>query len=316
MVELHPHKFQRELQKVLRPDNAFYMKAGKMDDNTGSFETIKYNYANAIGKGKTGSPSLPLGIKSNEAGYSEYSTVQIYNDPYLIKNEDEMLTNFSKMQDAQDQLKEEFQTQIADIAANAWGAATNIIETTGTTRSKTLVNGTGNCKGIAKNDILNIVKTFKKMNVAAGNIVGVVTPDQYDDLLNIANFIDYEKTGRADMLAKGVIGQLLGINFMTRWNADLGSVGLHYATGGTKKNNYKTSNGNIVANTVATDRAAALFFTPNGVRHSLKIPRIVINRDVPGYLGGTIIEGFGRYGATISRQHDEVGVVTLLETNV
>ena len=40
--------------------------------------------------------------------------------------------------------------------------------------------------------------------------------------------------------------------------------------------------------------------------------RTVVNENAPGYLGGTIIESFTRFGADIIRD-DQKGVIALLE---
>ena len=126
----------------------------------------------------------------------------------------------------------------------------------------------------------------------------------------IDDFIDYDKTGIKNKLARGIVGKLMNIEFITRWNDEFGSVGLHYNQSATKKDNRKTDG---TLNIAADDGAGALFFTPWGARYSDAPVDTAINRKPAGYKGATIVESFSRFGATISRQHDEMGVVALFE---
>jgi hypothetical protein len=320
MAELKAVKVSRDLQKVLYPQTGFVVKAQR-DDNTGNAKTIKYNYANKIGKAHIGdNPSLPLTVKQHANGFSEYDTNEVYTDPYLIEREDEMLLYYDKYKNMLSQLSSTIQEVIDDTAANEWGAtdAARIIDTSGLDktggtarkRSATLVNATGDRLRIGKLDLINVKQRFQKDGYSDQTIWGVVTPDQYDDLLLIPDFIDYEKTGQRNKLAKGVVGRIMNIEFIVRWNDSLGSIGLHYSATKTKKDNYKTDG---TANTTTTDRAAALFFAKEGVRYSDAPVETAINRKAAGYKGATILESFTRFGATISRQHDEKGVVVLCE---
>ena len=102
MAFLTPIKYKRELEKVLYPTNSFIVK-GKSDDNSGMVKTIKYPLSSAIGDPAEGSPSLPLSIQNTEHDEAEYTTKQIYVKPELVKNEDEMLTNYNIFTDIRDQ---------------------------------------------------------------------------------------------------------------------------------------------------------------------------------------------------------------------
>ncbi|MCF8218710.1 MAG: hypothetical protein K9J21_06980 [Bacteroidales bacterium] len=313
MAYLKTIKIARDLLKVIYPKNSFYTQ-GRVDNRDGTVKTIKYNYANKISRAKQGdNPTLPLTLQSYDGDTSEYYTDEVYAGPILIEREDELLTDISQYQDVLDQLKEAMETSIADVAAVKYGPTIleRIFLTSGTdTRTTTMTGSTsGSRKKISKDDIIK-VKTALAKDQVGGQIVGLITPDMHDDLLGIPEFVDYEKTGVKSKLVEGAIGRLMGIEFMIRWNEELGHAGIHYTQAKAKKDNY-TSVGAI--NNASNDGAAALFYIKNYVRYSKMPVNVSVARNVPQYKGATILGTQTRFGATISRQHDERGVIALVE---
>lgn len=311
MAEISPKRFSTDLQKVLFPDNSFYKKS-LLDIIDAGFKTIEIPAAGVTGTASVGDyPSLPLTIQKRTDTVKSYTTDEVYlTHPILVEREDDILLNYSKMQDVINSAGLILNTKIADIAAHEFAptstALGNVIPSTGTaTRAKTLVNGTGSAKRIVLNDLLSIRKIFNKMNLGDGvNIYALLTPDQVEDLFLIAELRDYEKTGELTKLRNGEIGRILGFNFLMRWNDALGSTGVFYSNTGVK--------GTFGATQVATDTAAAIFFADRYVRHAEGFAKTVINRDAPGYKGGTIIETMVRFGATKMRI-DEKGVAAIYE---
>lgn len=308
MAQISPKLFSKDLAAEIFPMNVFYTKGFK-DTAAGDVDSVDIPIAGAIGEAGSGTPTLPLAITERTDTVKNYPLIQIWSSPILVKREEDIVLNYNKQQDVARAMGEAIATKAADYTANAWaptGAGVNILGTTGSARAVTLSGATGNRKAIAKADFLSVRKAFQKQNIAdLGSIICVLTPDQYDDVLNIADFVDYEKTGVVSKLEQGIIGRILGFDIMVRWNETLGSIGLHYATDGVTKK----ANGTVAA----TDCPAALFFHPNFVRYAEAFPETIINRKAPGYLGGTILEAVVRYGAALSRG-DKRGVVALVET--
>jgi len=304
MAQISPKLFSTDLAKQLFPDNVFYTKAFK-DAAAGNVDSVDIPVAGNIGGAKIGNPSLPVAIGERTDDVFNYPLVQIYSEPVLVKREEEIVLNYSKQLDVARSMGGAMSTKAADYAAQAWGSTTNIITSTGANRATSLVGATGNRKRFTKADIMKVRQAFMKMNLPSINgIIGVVTPDQYDDLLQVPEFVDFEKTGLMTKLQEGVLGRILGIDIMVRWNDGIGSLGLTYD---------KDLNKKALGATVATDDlAAALFFHPDHVRYAEAFPETIINRKAPGYLGGTIIEAVVRFGATQSRK-DGKGCVSLVE---
>ena len=68
-----------------------------------------------------------------------------------------------------------------------------------------------------------------RMNVSGlgGSWYGMVTADQYTDLLAIPEFVDYYKTGNESKLKEGIVGRILGIDIFSR-STDEGHAGILY----------------------------------------------------------------------------------------
>ncbi len=318
MAFLNPKKYQRDLAKILFPSNEFMTK-GRKDDNTGNYVQILYNESVELSGAEEGSPALPLSIQNTEYGQRSYDTVQLYTPPELVKNEDEMTTNFGIYQDHLYQKGQILNRRVADNTAKNWGPTdsarirltTGLDEEGGTVkyRNTTIVSGTNYRKRIGKTDILWAKQQIMKDNTSWGQIVLLVTPDQHEDIRYIPDFFDYEKVGVKNPTVDCAVGRILGVEVMVRWNNKLGHAGLHYNQSKTKKDNYKADG---TVNNAADDGAAALMWSTSHVRYALSPVETWIDRDKPEYLGGTLISNSLRHGATISRS-DEVGVVALVD---
>jgi hypothetical protein len=304
MAQISPKLFSQDLAKQIFPDNVFYTKGSK-DIAAGNMDSVDIPIAGIQGVAKSGTPVLPLTITERADDIKNYALTQVWAEPILVKREEDIVLNYNKQADVARVMGEAIATKCADITANAWGhaTATLTVPTSGAARTTTLVGATLTRKAITKVDLMAVRNMFMKQNISLQGIIGVVTPDQYNDILGIAEFVDFEKTGVTSKLELGIIGRILGMDIMVRWNDALGSIGLHYDAVGVKKAN------GVVA---ATDCAAALFFQPNLVRFAEAFPETIINRKPAGYLGGTVIEAVVRFGATQSRG-DGKGVVVLRE---
>lgn len=307
MAQISPKLFSKDLATQIFPSNVFYTKGFK-DTAAGNVDSVDIPISGAIGAAQSGNPSLPVAITERTDSVKNYPLTQIYAPPVLITREEDIVLNYNKQLDIARAMGESIGTRAADYTAQAWGATVSgyIISTTGSARATSLVGASGNRKAITKVDLIKVRNTILKMNIQQTGWIGVITPDQHNDLLGIADFVDYEKTGVESKLKEGLIGRLLGIDFMVRWNDTAGSLGLHYNASLVKKN--------LDAAIEATDCPAALFFHPNYVRYAEAFPETIINRKPAGYLGGTIIEAVVRFGATQSRS-DGRGVISLVEVS-
>lgn len=292
---------------MIFPDNSFYKKSMAETGVADTTETVEKPVQGVIGAAKEGKPnSLPLQIEVSDDTKKTYPVTLVYTPPLLIDSQSEMLVNYSKRQTKQEQQASTLNTKIATIAAYRWSptATTNILKTTGSARATNVVGFSTNRKAVTKADFMKVHNLMMRMNVSGlgGKWFGMLSPDMYTDLLSIAEFVDYEKTGNVSKLEQGVIGRIMGIELFDR-AVDAGHAGILY-------------NGNtpLMGDTAVTDSllAGALFWNEKMVCRAEGTVRTVINTEAPGYLGGTIIESFTRFGADIIRA-DQKGVIALLE---
>ena len=200
----------------------------------------------------------------------------------------------------------EINTKVAAYTMAHWSPTkeANILKTSGTARASNIMGFTSQRKAVTKEDLLKVLNLIMRMGVSSmgGNWYGMVTADMYTDLLSIPEFVDYYKTGNESRLKEGIIGRILGVDIFQR-STEEGHCGLLY--------NGKTP---LSGDAEVKDSllSGALFWNEKMVCRAEGRLRTVINENAPGYLGGTIIESFIRYGADIIRD-DQKGVIALLE---
>lgn len=309
MAEIRTTLYSKELQKQIFPDNSFYKKSVAETGVADTSETVEKPVQNKISKAKEGKPNqLPLSVETSTDTKKTYPTTLIYCQPLLIDSQSELMVNYSKRQTKQEQQAGEMNVKIANYAAYHWAPtqATNILKTTGDARASNIMGITGNRKALNKEVMLKIYNLMLRMNVSGmgGKWYGMLTPDAYTDLLSVPEFVDYQKTGNATKLEQGILGQIMGVELFTR-TTDEGHTGLLYKADG------KTP---IPAESEMADTLLAgnLFWNDKMVCRAEGVLRTVVNENAPGYLGGTILECFTRFGADIIRD-DQKGVIALLE---
>ncbi len=307
MAEINKVAYSKELAKYLAPNNAFYLKSRLVTEaaDAGSYEIPQLSQPASVHKGEP--DSLPVKVKIATDGKLVAPMFQFWADPIAISSESEIVTNYGKRQNHQMQQASQIETSIADHAALSWTplAANLIIPTTGEARATNVTGLTGARKAITKNDLVKVQAVLRRSNIFGlpGGMFACVTDDVYTDLLGIADFVDYQKLGVADKLSQGIIGRLLGIEFMSRTNS-LGHIGaLQNAAG--------TANFYDIA-TAATDRPVSLFWHEAYVSRGEAAAQANVTPNAPGYLGATLLEAWKRFGASPVRS-DGKGTVALVE---
>lgn len=308
MAEIRTTLYSKELQKQIFPDNSFYKKSVAETGVADTTETVEKPVQNKISKAKEGKPkSLPLEIEVSTDTKKTYPTTLIYCTPLAIDSQAELLTNYNKRQAKQEQQAGELNNKIAAYAAYHWSPTMkdNILKTTGDARQSNIQGLTSNRKSVTKEDLLRLHNVMMRMNVSGvgGKWYGMVTPDQYTDLLKVPEFVDYYKTGYINKLEDGIVGIILGIEIFVR-TTDEGHAGILYKADGTP-----LQGDSEVKNELLT---GGLFWNDKMVCRAEGMVRTVVNENAPGYLGATIIEAFTRFGADIIRD-DQKGVIALLE---
>lgn len=314
MAEISPIKYSKELQAQIFPENSFYKHSIQETGIADTTETVERPYQGSIGKAKSGTPTLPLQVRTARDEKDSYATGLVYADPIAVDLPDEFALNYNKRAAKQVQQAGEINTRVANIAAVNWGptAATNILKTSGASRASNVIitasgSAIGNRKAVTKADMLKVHNLLMRMNLSGiqGQLWGLVTADFYSDLLAIAEFTDYDKTGKDSKLAQGILGMIMGINIMVRTTEEQ-HTGLVYSN---------TYSKNAIDAAVLTNSCPGNLFWHDKMTASAEgMLKTSINPNAPGYMGATIIETWTRFGAAPAR-YDQKGVVALLEEN-
>jgi len=305
MTQISKVAYSNELQQQLFPDNSFYKNSIQETGIAADAATFEIPNLSDVDEANSGAPVvLPLQVKVNTDDKLTGNMVQLYCNPIVITNEEEFVLNYNKRQNKQIQQAASLNTKAADIAAYNWlpTIAANKLETSGSARATNVVGLTGNRLAVTKADLLKVYAKFMRMNAIGvpGELFGLVTPDAYTDLLAIDDFVDYQKTGNANMLAKGVIGNICGINIMYR--SKNGHIGAWFTAANAV---IKT------VNTAATDRPVNLFWHSGMVCSAEAHPMTYVNENDATYLG-TVLNSSVRFGAEKCRT-DQAGVIALAE---
>lgn len=314
MAEISPIKYSKELQVQIFPENSFYKHSIQETGIADTTETVERPYQGSIGKGKSGSPTLPLQVRTARDEKDSYSTGLVYADPIAVDLPDEFALNYNKRAAKQVQQAGEINTRVANIAAVNWGptVAGQILKTSGASRASNVIitasgNAIANRKAVTKADMLKVHNLLMRMNLSGiqGSLWGLVTADFYSDLLAIAEFTDYDKTGKDSKLAQGILGMIMGINIMVRTTEEQ-HTGLVYSNAYSKLA--------IDAAVLTNSCPGNLFWHDKMTASAEGTLKTSINPNAPGYMGATIIETWTRFGASQAR-YDQKGVIALLEEN-
>lgn len=326
MAEVVRTRFLREFQRTLFPDNTFWRGRARADQGadqneaieipqaatpvTSTFGTIQASQSNL-----DNANSLAPLVRLNDE--KSYSISTFGTNPVALQLSDLQSLSYNKRQELFREHQEVIATDISNFCAIQWasnsGQNDNIIESTGGTSRANLVTGSSvnSVRPFTKNDIINVKRLFHRQNIMgmAGSLYALITPEQWDDLLKIDEFVDYDKTGRESKLREGLVGRLLGIEFLMPRHNDALNANVVYS-GGAGANQLKLAfNG-----TVAAHKSAAVFWHSGFVRYAAGRGMLYERRNDPVFKSD-IMSADARFGATKSRT-DGKGVVTLVEAFV
>ncbi len=316
--------FLKEAQKKIVPDNSFR----NFSVNDGALaigaKTMTLPQTSGEVTGGTGEPNYSaahnaaatvLGAKVFKGTKKSYDVTVLYTDPYVIENNGTKEMTYDKRSAITTAQADYLQTRFADYVANGWtpsfsasAPSVKLIETTGTaTRTSNVTGGyAGLVKRITYQDLLNVRKSFQKMNLGKPltGIKALITSEMWEDLMQIAEIRDFEKTGKITSLIDGTLYSVLGFDFLVRDSSVNSNVSLREASGAYTKIAFDGA-------LTSADVSSALFWHPDFVRRAEGGVDYFIRENDPN-LRGDVLGMEARIGATIWRE-DEAGVVCLVE---
>ena len=321
MAEVRTIKFSSEFQKNLFPDNSFYLQSRKDTAPSPDVTSIEIPQAttpvpSTFGAIQAGQANLDVANKLDPRvrlnDKKSYDVNVFGTESTALQGIDLKTFSYEKRSELLQEHADVVNTQVANYAAIEFAQDTAntdlIVKTTSTETRDSIVTGgaTAPVKRIAKNDVFNVKRIFHRMNIpnVESGLYGLITPEQWQDLLLIPEFVDYDKTGMESKLKQGLVGKLLGFEFYVRQNEDLNANVVYNET-----TLAKIAYQGAVA---ATDTSAAIFWHRSLVRHTQGAVKLFLQSNNPIYKADVMSTDV-RFGATKSRT-DGRGVVSLVES--
>lgn len=291
--------FTRVVREALFPNNAFYLNSV---DHTSFVDNTKVVIPVSGGGSKVvKNPSVfPLAASGRLDDTVEYMLDLFATLPRRMAWDEKTILNYPKMDSMTKEDQDVLNNEIAENFLTLWlpTAATRILRTSGAAGE---VNGpegsTGNRKKAIAKDLKRMRRLFNKMNIPQEGRYGLLDSDMEGELTEDPEFVDYDKTGRVDVMKTGAVGMYAGFTLYSR-----SRVGV-----------YNTGASAIKAVTdavAATDCNASLFWHKDFVTRALGQVKTFMKTDEPSYLGD-IFNFAVRAGGR--RRSDDLGVAALVQ---
>ncbi|MCC3159511.1 hypothetical protein LJ737_19875 [Hymenobacter sp. 15J16-1T3B] len=291
--------FTRELQPLLFPDNSFYKQTHALATGVGVdaafYEIPQESQAPSAVIDPT---TWPLQVEELEGDNNIVGLNLLATKPTRLGDRELLEVAYDKRSSTLRLHSDVLDNLVAQVALNRMSAVDSaaIIPTTGADAAASLAGRTGTRKKITKADFVKANEVLDRMEMQ-GPRFGLIGATQYAELLMIEDFIDYNKTGNAGMLATGAIGEILGTKFYKRSTA-----GIYTAANAPKA---------VQAAAAADDKEGLLIWTPMAIGRVEGAVKPYINAGQAQYLGD-IMNAAVRFGMKLMR-NDKKGVVAIVQ---
>lgn len=300
--------FSQQVQKRTRPNNSFIQFS--VDESMFvNGEKVVTPVEGDDPNGITDPTKFPLKLEQKDDAKFEWSISLHATLPQRISDDQMLMVNYA----AREHIINRHMAVIEAMAARKmlfdWAPTlgSSIIETTGGATPATLKNwgATGNRKKIVKDNFIDAA-TLLSEDDSDAEIYGLIPAGFYGQLLKIEDFVDYNKIGRVDMLAKGFIGEIAGIKILRR------STGVIYSAAGQRVavKEQKTNTSTKAFSVATDDNQAILIWNPNSVSRAFG-PITPYIDPKSGALLGSSVNFSQRAGG--KKRSDEIGIVAIRE---
>lgn len=302
-MALNQEVWLRTIVENLYPDNSFAIKS--IDDSSHvSFRKVHIPNAGSPSRVVKNREDIPASNVGKRTDFElEYKIDEFTSDPIYISDIEKVELSYDKRVSVLHNDREELY-RVAHISLlESWAkGAGNIVKTTGEAiNAHTHDGATGKRKAITRNDVLGLMTLFNKQELPLQGRYLLLDAEMYATLLGSISESDKIAFFASADAQKGIVGQLYGINIMTR------STVLRL------KNDYETLlfEGESYE---ATECAGALAWHHSCVSRALGQVKFFDNTNDPTYYGD-VYSFLVRSGGS-HRRHDKKGVFILVEDTV
>jgi hypothetical protein len=300
--------FSQQVEKRTRPNNSFVNYS--VDES--SFVRGEKVVSPVEGDDPTGitNPSkFPLTLEQNDDDSSEWPISLHATLPQRISDDQMLMVNYNARQHIIDRHMAVIDAMAARKILFDWAPtnASMIIDSSGGATPASLAKwgATGNRKAVTKDNIIDAVTALSEDD-ADSEIYMLIPSTFYGSLLKIQDFVDYNKTGRSDLLAKGFIGEIAGAKVLRR------STGVIYAANGARLAvvEKKTTDSTKAFSVAADANQGILVWNPTCVTRAFG-PATPYIDPKSGQLLGSTVNFSQRAGG--KKRKDGLGVVAIRE---
>lgn len=300
-------QFSSQVERRKRPNNGFLKFCVDESDMVNGQEVrrpIEGDDPIAV----TNPTQFPLEMEQREESTATYTISLHATKPQRVSDFTQLQSNYNLRQLVIDKHMAVIEHKIAREILYNWSPTNvnnNIVLTTGGSVEATLAKwgATGNRKAIEKNNYIDAIRKVKEDDAEDGTVM-MIPVGHEAQMRKIGDFIDYQLTGRADMLANGIIGRIFGCNVMYR------STGIVYGASGlvpVKPTFVKTSNKIAVA---ANACQGVLIWNPTSVYKAIGKIEVYVDPKNGSLLGGSV--NFSQ-PAGGNKRSDELGIAAIVE---
>jgi len=330
--------YTAEINKYLYADNSFITKSQNDAAFAASGEVKVLNDAAAgttVTKGRVYAKSLANNanaptqtVKIRKNSNHEWAIEYFHTTPQAISMELTSEVPYEARQDLLNSHADVMMQAVANFTAVEWsqgevgvaetlinplGGSDKFLFTSGTdTRTTSVVGATGTVKKMVKADLQNVKSAFTRQHMTQkGKMYFLPTVEQYSDILEMKDFVDYEKTGQVSKLIMGEVGLAFGITILDPrhredWGANVLYTYTALSTGTTSLTKIEDT-----ASSGANMASAGLFWIDSQVKRAQGSAVVFPWLKSPIYMGDVYASEM-RYGA-IKKRGDAKGVVMLLD---
>jgi hypothetical protein len=326
--EAFKQRFESDFQKLLIPDNTFYLNTKGISSSDLSVNIPQY-LTQVTGPADVHTTG-PLDIQQWSEDNKVVTQSRFRTIAYAIDDYKAFFLAQDLRLDAMLSIKNYLDTAVGNYAAfkmSSTKASTQVFTTgSGTTetfgqitvqtRPSSAVGSTATVKRITQSDMLKVKTLMSKSNMI-GKWCALLSPEQVEDLFSIAQFSNYFALGQLSKLQSGEFADILGIKIFMRAprlgaNAIYTNTTVSGVTTAVLNDAYNTvTSGNTVG---VNDSGAAIFWNENALYANRGLMKTYIQPQVAAYQADLLS---AQYTFGIDKiRIDEVGVIALIESLV
>jgi len=214
-AEKFTEKFSKDFQKLLTPDNSFFLNT---KGETSSDLTINIpQYLTEIAGPADATSNSALDVVEYGEDNATVTQKRFKTKAYQIVDYKEFFTAQDQRQNCMESMKAFIDTRVGNFAAYKFSPSATTLVSTGTvTRATEVVGSTATVKTFIKADFIAAKKAMAKTNLT-GKWHALISPEALGDLFAIDDFVKADSLGiQQSRLLNGEFADILGIRFHLR----------------------------------------------------------------------------------------------------